>query len=112
MLPELLAWPPQLSEIMATRSLLKVFSEPPAEEVEAADPATPLLSQVPFTETSWPTWAETSCPVRETALPFLVSSTYCPPCDWTHPFSFFSLFSILFWLGLFWSVWPCAELSG
>jgi hypothetical protein len=57
-------------------------------EVEVFD-LDPVLSQVPFTDTSCPTCAETSCPARATS-PFFVIRTYWPPCDSTHPFSFFS----------------------
>ncbi len=49
--------PPQVSEIMSTLATLKVFSEPaaPPDEEETPAPAVAPLSQVPLTETSWPT---------------------------------------------------------
>jgi len=47
-----------VSEIMSTLVTLKVFSAEPLEAGEV--PAAALLSQAPFTETSCPTWAETS----------------------------------------------------
>lgn len=94
MFPEfpLLLLPPQVSEIMSTPVTLKVFSEE-APGVETPFPALPL-PHVPFSETSCPTWAETSWPVKAMALPFLPSSTYCPPCDCTQPRNFFSAFSV------------------
>ena len=84
MLPELPFSLPllQVSETISTLATLKVFSDPdalPDEELGDIPPAAPPLSHVPFTDTSWPTCADTSCPVKATALPFLVSSTYCPP---------------------------------
>src|SRR5579864_864500 len=99
--------PPQVSEIMSTLVTLKVFSllEAPVEDWDM--PAFPPFSHVPFTATSWPTCAETSCPLKATSLPFLVSRTYWPPCDCTQPFSFFSLF----WFEVLpvWSVCPMGE---
>ena len=61
---------------------------------EASASEEPLFSQVPLTATSWPTWAETSCPASAT-LPFFVMRTYRPLCDSTHPFSFFSLLAFV-----------------
>src|SRR5438876_11019636 len=100
MLPELPFSLPllQVSETISTLATLKVFSDPdalPDEELGDIPPAAPPLSHVPFTDTSWPTCADTSCPVKATALPFLVSSAFCPPCDCTQPFCLFSLFPAL-----------------
>src|SRR5260370_33558448 len=95
MLPEwpLLALPPQLSEIMVTPATLKVFSEVGPDAVETPVPALPL-SHVPLSDTSCPTWADTSWPVKAIALPFLLSSTYCPPCDCTQPRNFLPALSV------------------
>jgi len=95
MLPEspLLALPPQLSEIMVTLATLKVFSGDGPDAVETPVPALPL-SHVPFSDTSCPTWADRSWPVKAIALPFLLSNTYCPPCDCTQPRNFLSALSV------------------
>ena len=94
-LPEspLLVLPPQLSEIMVTLATLKVLSEDAPDAVETPVPELPL-SHVPLSDTSCPTWADTSWPVKAIALPFLPSSTYCPPCDCTQPRNVLSAFSV------------------
>src|SRR5215470_11739178 len=96
----------QFSETISTLLTLKVFDM--ALEFDSVLVAPVLLapfSQLPLTFTSCPTCADTSCPVRG-MLPFLVSRTYCPACDSTHPFRVFPELS-LFSLG---AVWPvCAE---
>ena len=76
-LPEWLL-PPQVSETIFTSVTLKVLLEAPVLPDDVADIP---FSQVPFTLTSCPTWADTSCPAKATVLPFLVSSMNCPPWD-------------------------------
>src|SRR5260370_39624244 len=78
---------------MVTLATLKVLSKDARDAVETPVPEL-ALSHVPFRDTSCPTWADTSWPVKAIALPFLLSSTYCPPCDCTQPRNFLSALSV------------------
>ena len=66
----------QLSETISTLVTLKVL---PPDALLVVDPLldsdiAPPFSQLPWTVTSWPEWAETSAPANGTVFPLFSSS--------------------------------------